>query len=94
MNTDTSNLTEESTIKTATTLQSLIHQPNRKEKLISDLDVKILPLINDEDDIEIEVYETEEVQCKIAEAVGNINTFINTRLQCSTQQPTQSEQPR
>ena len=96
MNTDNSNLTEKSTIKTATTLQSLIHQLNRKEKLmlISDLDAKILPLINDEDDIKTEVYETEEVQCKIAEAVGNINTFISTRLQHSTQQPTQSEQPR
>ena len=91
MNTDTSNLTEESTIKTTTTLQSLIHQLNRKEKLISDLDAKILPLINDENEIETEVYETEEIQCKIA---GNINTFINTCLQRSTQQPTQSEQPR
>ena len=94
LNTVTTDLTEETRIKTSTALESLIHQLNRKEKLLTDLDAKILSLIENEDELETEVLETEEVQCKITETVGNIKSFIKTYLQNSIQQPTHSEQPR
>ena len=94
LNTVTTDLTEETRIKTSTALESLIHQFNRKEKLLTDLDAKILSLIENEDELETEVLETEEVQCKITETVGNIKSFIKTYLQNSIQQPTHSEQPR
>ena len=40
----------------ATFLDLLIQQPNRKEKLIANLDAKILLLIIDESELEAEVF--------------------------------------
>jgi len=45
MNTNTDKFSDETKIKMATSLDSLIH---RKEKLLTDLDAKILPLIDNE----------------------------------------------
>ena len=46
MATSTEGLPEEN-VKTTTTLDSLVGQLNRKEKLLVDLDAKILQLIKD-----------------------------------------------
>jgi len=94
MNTNTDKVSEETKIKTATSLDSLIHQLSRKEKLLADLDAKILPLIDDESELETEVFETEEIQCKIAETVGKLKSFYSTRLQGNHLQSKHCEQPR
>jgi len=58
------------------------------------LDAKILPLIDDESDLETEVFEIEEIQCKIAETAGKLMSFSSTRLQGDHLQSKHSEQPR
>ena len=73
MATNTDGLTDES-IKTTTALDSLLGQLHRKETLLADLDTKILQLINDEDELETEVFEAEEIQSKIAETVSSIKS--------------------
>jgi len=71
MNTNTDELSEETKIKMATSLDFLIQQLSHKEKLLADLDAKILPLINNESELETDLFEMEEIQCKIAETGGN-----------------------
>ena len=66
-------------VKMTTALDSLVGQLNRKENLLADLDAKILQLVNDEGELETEVFEAEEIQSKIAETVSNIKSFT-TRL--------------
>ena len=51
-------------------------------------------LINDESELETEVFETEEIQCKIAETVGKLKSFSSTRLQGNPCQSKHSEQRR
>ena len=94
MNTNTDELSEETKIETATSLDSLIQPLSRKEKFLADLDAKILPLINDESELETEVFEMEEIQCKIAETVGKLESFSSTHLQGNPCQSKHSEQPR
>jgi len=83
MDSSAEELTEENRVKIVASLDSLLKQLDRKEKLLADLDAKILPLINDEGEIETEVFETEEIQAKIAETVGRIKVFCSTPLQTS-----------
>ena len=78
MATGTDGLPEEQS-KTATSLKSLLMQLDHKEKLLADLDTKIFQLVKGEEELETEVFETEEIQSKISETVSNIKSFI-TRL--------------
>ena len=65
----------EENVKTAAALDSILGQLKRKEKLLADLDTKILALVRDENELEAEVFEAEEIQSKIAEMVSNIKSF-------------------
>ena len=62
-------------VKTITVLDLLVGQLNQKEKLLTDLDAKILQLVNDKGELEAEVFEVEEIQSKITETVSNIKSF-------------------
>ena len=92
MATITEDLPEEN-VKTAAALDSLLGQLNWKEKLLSDLDAKILHLISDESDLETEVFEAEEIQSKIVETVSNIKSFTKRLLHKGNEVP-QSECPK
>lgn len=86
----------EENAKTVAALNSLLVQFNRKEKLLAELDAKILQLVNNEEELEAEVFEAEEIQSKIAETVSNIKLFT-TRLPHEgdkTPQPESSKHPK
>ena len=72
-------------------LNSIIEQLTRKKSILKGLDEKIVALIEEPNDLEQEIFETEEIQDEIGDTSNQISRFIQVTV--SDKHSTQSSSP-
>ena len=72
------------------TLQSTTEQLEKKKAILKELDAKIITLIEQPDELEQEIIDSEDIQSNIIEKICQVRKFFNLKQSIPPQQPTAS----
>ena len=72
------------------TLQSITEQLEKKTSILKELDVKIITLIEQPDDLEQEIIDSEDIQSNIIEKICQVRKSFDLKQAIPPQQPTAS----
>ena len=72
------------------TLQSITEQLEKKKAILKELDAKIITLIEQPDDLEQEIIDSEDIQSNIIEKTCQVRKFFDLKQAIPPQQPTAS----